>query len=140
MGFGMILTVFFILLYPVYVKKGYRFFWALWICYPLGLFFAVSFGFFLTHYPLGGCIWMAGWTGYMIGANLIYNVLLNLIISSTTWLFWIESICSAVGLAYLVWKIKREDKTYHLIWLTPVIGGYLCALSFLLLSQTSPSS
>ena len=72
-GFGLMLIIFWIILYPAYGKKGFRVDWMLWLCYPVTFIFSGLFGFFLTHFPRGGCIWIAGWAGYVVGANLIYD-------------------------------------------------------------------
>jgi hypothetical protein len=121
-----------VLLYPAYVRKGYRMDWMLWICYPLTPIFSAAFGFFLQHFPRGGCFWLGAWLGYLGSANLIYNVFFSLVDKSFMFIYWILTISSVLGMIALIWKVKKEDKTFHLIWQAPIFGGYLCALSILI--------
>lgn len=138
-GFGLILTIFWIILYPAYGKKGLRIDWMLWICYPLTFIFSGLFGFFLTHFPRGGCVWIAGWAGYSVGANLIYDNTFAYIENSSMWVFWLITISCALLFVAIVWKIqKKDDKVFHLLWLTPIFGGYLCTLAFFILATNSP--
>ena len=55
------------------------------------------------------------------------------------WVFWLITICCTLLFAAIVWKTqKKDDKVFHLLWLTPIIGGYLCTLSFFILATNSP--
>lgn len=76
-GFGLLMSMFFLALYPAFERKGYRVNWELAICFPIALLLSSSFGFFLMHYPKGGCYWLGGWIAYLIGANIIYDVIFN---------------------------------------------------------------
>jgi len=46
-GFGLLLTIFWILIYPAHVRQGYRVNWMLWISYIATIFLSAAFGFFL---------------------------------------------------------------------------------------------
>ena len=104
----------------------------LWISYIVTTLLSAAFGFFLQHFPRGGCYWLGGWLGYLIAANLFYNVLFSFIETKYMIIFWLFTIAPIAAIVFLLWKVKREDKTFHLIWQAPIFGGYLCALSILI--------
>ena len=140
-GFSLSLTCFWIMIYPIYVKKGYRVDWMLWPSYIVSLILSVVFGFLLTKFPKGGCMWVAGWAGFVMGSDLIYNVVFTYVNNTRTYVFWIVTIPCALILAIIVWKTKKkEEKVYHMICLTPIVGGELCVLSYCLLRKNSPHS
>ena len=122
------------------MQKNYRIDWTLWLSYLLTLILSVVFGFSLTKFPKVGSICIAGWAGFIIGANLIYNLLFTYINNTHNYAFWLISIPCSLILALIVWKTKKEKKVYHMIWLTPLVGGELCVLSFFLLRKNSPHS
>lgn len=142
-GFGLILTVLLIIMYPAFVRKGYRLNWQMWVCYPLCPIFALAFGFFLTHYPRGGCWWLGFWVGYLIGSNIFYNVPFSFIATQTRAWYWIIVAITEVGMLLLLLKTKpltKNDKTFHLQWQAPIFGGFLIGLSWLIYAQNSPHS
>lgn len=140
-GFGLLLTIFMIILYPAYYRKGYRVNWELWICYPLSLVFSTAFGFFLTHYPKGGSFWLGGWIGYIVSSNCIYNLIFNFVANTHMIVYWCITIPSVLTVVFLVFKFKdKEDKTWHLIWQAPIFGGYLVAMSILIYVRNTPHS
>jgi len=140
-GFGLLMTIFLIVLYPAYVRQGYRMSWPMWICYPLVPMFSAAFGFFLQHYPRGGCFWLGGWLAFLISSNLVYNVIFNWVPNSHIFFFWAFTIPAIVAMLYFLLKTTewtKEDKTYHLLWQAPIFGGYLCGLSLGIFASDSP--
>jgi len=115
----------------------------MWICYPLVPFFAAAFGFFLLHYPRGGCFWLGGWLGYLVAANILYNLPFSFIEVGTIWFFWIIITITELLTAFFMIKtqhLTKKDKTFHLLWQAPLFGGFLCAICWLIMAQNSPHS
>lgn len=131
-GFGLLMTIFLILLYPAFERQGFRMSWRMWLCYPLVIIFSSAFGFFLQHYPRGGCFWLGGWLAYIVSADLVYNVIFSFIPNTIFFLYWVFTVPSVAAMLYFLLRVKdwtKEDKTYHLLWQAPLFGGYLCGLS-----------
>ena len=106
-GFGLVLTIFWTMIYPAYKKKGFRVDWMLWIAYPVSLVLSILFGLLLSRFPKYGTIWVAGWIGYVFGANLVYDLIFTYIKTSHMFMFWFSSITCSLIFAYIVWKFKR---------------------------------
>lgn len=118
-GFGLLMSIFLLVLYPAFEHKGYRINWELGICFPMVLLFSGAFGFFLTHFPKGGCYWLGGWLAYLISANMIYDLIFNWVPTTTIlwyWLITLSSVTVTVGLLVLTRKKTNHDLTYHLWW------------------------
>ena len=93
----------------IYKNNGYSLGVLLWILYPTTLIFSIFFGLFLVKFPRIGCIWVAWWTGYFTGANLIYNLIFNWIEYTDMRFFWFISLSTALLFSVLTGKITRKD-------------------------------
>ena len=115
----------------------------MWVCYPLVPFFATAFGFFLTHYPKGGCWWLGFWLTYMFSTNVLYNLPFTFIHAKTMVYYWFVVAASEIAMLFFMWKTQawtKKDKTFHLIWEAPLFGGFLCGVSWMIMAQNSPHS
>lgn len=142
-GSGLVLTIMLTVLYPAFERKGYRIDWMLAACFPLAFFFAGMFGWFLTHFPRGGCWWLGLWLGYEVGSNVFYNVPFNFIKTNTLAWYWVIVALTEIGMIFLLKKTKpltKRDKTFHLTWQAPLFGGYLLGICWLIMAQNSPHS